>query len=278
MASILSATRSENRLELSFKPLWKSVGKWLGIAMLALIYFPLLWLVLLSISRDPLSGIPGAFSFAHYKALFSTDAWHLPMISSLTIGAIVGIVSAVTATLIGRAVPKMQSPGKLLAMFVLPLFVPGMSMGAAIFLFSRAVLGLDLGFWSIAIGHYIWALPFSLLIVLVLTLRFDQSLIEAGKDIGASDWQIFRDIEFPLLMPGIVSAGLFGFLMSFNEVMRTIFLRGTAETMPVWNWIQASAQQSQVPVIFSLSSIILLITLPVLAGTFWLLFARLNKT
>lgn len=265
------------KLEMSFRPVWKSVGKWLGIVMLGLIYFPLLWLVLLSISRDPLSGIPGAFSLTHYKSLFDSDAWHMPMAASLAIATIVGLVSAVTATIIGRAVPQMRNPGRILAVFVLPLFVPGMSMGAALFLFSRVVLGLDLGFWSIAIGHYVWALPFSLLIVLVLTLRFDQSLIEAGKDIGASDWQIFRDIEFPLLMPGIVSAGLFGFLMSFNEVMRTIFLRGTAETMPVWNWIQASAQQSQVPVIFSLSSIILLLTLPILAGTFWLLFARLNK-
>jgi ABC-type spermidine/putrescine transport system permease subunit II len=274
----LTNTSSTDKLEISFHPVWKSVGKWLGIIMLGLIYFPLLWLVLLSISHDPLSGIPGPFSFAHYNALFASDAWHMPMLASLTIGLIVGLICAVTATIIGRAVPKMRKPGKLLAMFVLPLFVPGMSMGAAIFLFSRSVLGLDLSFWSIAVGHYVWALPFSLLIVLVLTLRFDQSLIEAGKDIGASDWQVFRDIEFPLLMPGIVSAGLFGFLMSFNEVMRTIFLRGTAETMPVWNWVQASAQQSQVPVIFSLSSIILLLTLPALAGAFWLVFARLNKS
>lgn len=271
-------TPSIEKLEISFSPIWKSVGKWLGILMLGLIYFPLLWLVLLSISRDPLSGIPGQFSLSHYSTLLASDVWHMPMLASLVIGLVVGLICAVAATIIGRVVPKMRKPGKLLAMFVLPLFVPGMSMGAAIFLFTRSVLGLDLGFWSIAIGHYVWALPFSLLIVLVLTLRFDQNLIEAGKDIGASDWQVFRDIEFPMLMPGIVSAGLFGFLMSFNEIMRTIFLRGTAETMPVWNWVQASAQQSQVPVIFSLSSIILLLTLPLLAGTFWLLFARLNKS
>ncbi|TDK50149.1 ABC transporter permease [Antarcticimicrobium luteum] len=276
--SVLSSPTPDTKLEISFRPIWKSVGKWLGLAMLGLIYFPLLWLVLLSISRDPLSGIPGAFSLEHYRALFASDAWHMPMVASVVIGLIIGLVSAVTATIIGRAVPKMRRPGRLLAMFVLPLFVPGMSMGAALFIFARSVLGLDLGFWSIAVGHYVWALPYALLIVLVVTLRFDQSLIEAGRDLGASDWQVFRDIEFPILMPGIVSAGLFGFLMSFNEVMRTIFLRGTTETMPVWNWVQAAAQQSQVPIIFSLSSIILVLTLPLLGGAFWLLFARLNKT
>lgn len=268
----------QGRVEPSYSPVWKSLGKWAGISMLGLIYFPLLWLVLLSISRDPLSGIPGHFSLQHYRALFADGAWHMPMLSSVSIGLIVGIISAVSATVIGREVPTMRRPGRILLMFALPLFVPGMSMGAALFIFGRSFLRLDLGFWSIAVGHYVWAFPFALLIVLVVTTRFDRTLIEAGRDLGASDWQIFRDIEFPLLMPGIVSAGLFGFLMSFNEVMRTIFLRGTDETMPVWNWIQAAAQQSQVPIIFSLSSIILLLTLPLLSWVFWLLFVRLNRT
>ncbi|MDK3019867.1 ABC transporter permease [Pseudodonghicola flavimaris] len=278
MTDATAAHAAHTRREISYSPAWKALGKWAGYLMLALIYFPLLWLVLLSISRDPLSGIPGPFSLQHYRALFASDAWHMPMLASVVIGLIVGLISAVTATIIGRAVPTMKRPGQVLLMFVLPLFVPGMSMGAALFIFGRSVLGLDLGFWSIAVGHYVWAFPYALLIVLVVTLRFDRTLIEAGRDLGASDWQVFRDIEFPILMPGIVSAGLFGFLMSFNEVMRTIFLRGTDETMPVWNWIQAAAQQSQVPIIFSLSSIILLITLPLLSAVFWLLFVRLNRT
>jgi ABC-type spermidine/putrescine transport system permease subunit II len=66
--------------------------------------------------------------------------------------------------------------------------------------------------------------------------------------------------------------------MSFNEVMRTIFLRGTAETMPVWSWIQAAAQQSQVPIIFALASIVFLVTLPLLCALFWMLFVKLDKS
>ena len=129
-----------------------------------------------------------------------------------------------------------------------------------------------------ALGHFVWAFPFALLIILVVTLRFDHCLVEAGRDLGASNWRVFWDIEFPILMPGIVSAALFGFLMSFNEVMRSIFLRGTTETMPVWSWVQAAAQQSQVPIIFSLASIVLLITLPLLCAAFWLLFVKLDKS
>lgn len=270
--------RVSPKLELSYAPVWKQLGKWGGFAMLALIYFPLLWLILLSISQNPLGGIPGSFTLEHYRALFSNTAWRGPMLASLVIGVGVGLVCAVCATIIGRALPTLSRPGRVLFLFVIPLFVPGMSMGAALFIVSRAVLNLKLGFWSVALGHFIWAFPFALLIILVVTIRFDHRLVEAGRDLGASNWRVFWDIEFPNLMPGIVSAALFGFLMSFNEVMRSIFLRGTVETMPVWSWVQAAAQQSQVPIIFSLASLVLLVTLPLLCAAFWLLFVKLDKS
>ena len=266
------------RASISYWQGWQRLARWGGFSVIALIYFPLLWLALLSISENPLSGIPGPLSLEHYRGLFATSDWHRPMAASLIIGLLVGLVCAVVATLVGRALPNARRPGRMLLIFLLPLFVPGMSMGAALFICARSMLGLKLGFWSIAMGHFVWAFPFALLIILVLTTRFDHRLVEAGRDLGASNWRVFWDIEFPLLMPGIVSAGLFGFLMSFNEVLRTIFLRGTAETMPVWNWVQAAAQQSQVPIIFALATIVLLITLPLLAGAFWLLFARLDKS
>jgi ABC-type spermidine/putrescine transport system permease subunit II len=81
----------------------------------------------------------------------------------------------------------------------------------------------------------------------------------------------------PILRPGIVGAGIFGFLLSFNEVQRSVFLRGTSTTMPIWNWTMASSQQSQVPIIFSLETIVLAVVLPLLGGLFWLLFVRMDK-
>ena len=275
---ILFSTLPPPKLELSYSPIWLRLAKWGGFAMLALIYFPLIWLIFLSISHNPLGGIPGEFSLEHYRALFSNSAWHMPLLASIVIATVIGLICAIAATFVGRALPSLSRPGGVLLMFVIPLFVPGMSMGAALFIVTRAVLGLKLGYWSVALGHFVWAFPFALLIIMVVTTRFDHRLVEAGRDLGASNWRVFWDIEFPILMPGIVGAALFGFLMSFNEVMRSTFLRGTAETMPIWSWIQASAQQSQVPIIFSLASIMLLLTLPLLCGVFWLLFVKLDKS
>lgn len=257
---------------------WPALAKWGGLVITALIYFPLAWLALMSISERPLSGIPFPLSLANYVALAEDTRWVKPFAASLVMGAVVGILSMIVATLLGRAIPRSRHPGTIVLFAVVPLFVPGMSMGAALFIFLRSFLGLKLGFWSIFLGHLVWALPFSLLMILVLTTRFDNRLLEAAEDLGASKWEIFWDIEFPILRPAIVGAGLFGFLLSFNEVLRSTFLRGTETTMPVWNWTMAASQQSQVPIIFALATLVLVVTLPLLAGFFWLLFVRMDRS
>jgi ABC-type spermidine/putrescine transport system permease subunit II len=149
-------------------------------------------------------------------------------------------------------------------------------MGAALFISFRMLLDLRLGLWSIFVAQMIWAFPFTLLLVLVVASRFDLRLIEAAEDLGASPWQTFWDIEMPLLRPGTFGAAVFGFLLSFNELLRSLFVRGVSTTMPIYNWAMAASQQSQVPIIFSLSSIILAVTAPIMGLFFWILFVKLD--
>jgi ABC-type spermidine/putrescine transport system permease subunit II len=157
---------------------------------------------------------------------------------------------------------------------LLPLFLPGVVLGTALFLYLRSFLGLKLGLWSLAIGHFVWAFPFALLAVLVMASRFDARLLDAAADLGANRWQRFWHIEYPALRPAIIAAGLFGFLLSFNELPRSIFLRGRETTLPLYVWAQASSHTSNVPLIYALSTIVLLVSLVVITGAFWLLFAR----
>jgi ABC-type spermidine/putrescine transport system permease subunit II len=276
LARPTEATRSQS-FNWSYWRGWSFLAKWLGLILLFLIYFPLAWLALMSVSKNPLSGVPLPFTLDHYRALFNDTHWVGPFEASVVLALLVGVVCAVVATLVGRALPSIRRPGTALVLCVLPLFVPGMSMGAALFIAFRAMLGVKLGFSTIFLGHFIWAFPFALLIILVLTTRFDHRLVEASADLGASRWQTFWRIEFPLLRPAIIGAGLFGFLLSFNEVLRTIFLRGTETTMPIYNWTMAASQQSRVPIIFALATIVLVVSLPLLAGAFWLLYARMDK-
>jgi ABC-type spermidine/putrescine transport system permease subunit II len=254
-----------------------SFGKWGGMLTLTAIYFALAWLALMSVNRDPMSGIPDGFTLDHYRELFSSGRWFEPMLASLAIGLLVGLMVMVIATLVARAVPRSPIAGRIVLLSLIPLFVPGIALGASLFIFLRMILDLTLGFWSIFIGHLIWAFPFSFLFVLVLTTRFDYRILDAAADLGASRWRVFWDIELPLLRPAVIGAGIFGFLVSFNEGQRAIFLHGNATTLPIWNWIMASSEQSQVPIIFCLETIVLCIAIPLLAGTFWTMVVRLEK-
>lgn len=259
-------------------PLWPGLAKWLGLIVILLMYIPLVWLAVMSFSGRPLSGIPYPLTMEHYDELMGGfEKWGEPLYESVAMGVVTGLVCMVVATAVGRAMPRMRKPGGVMLVALIPLFVPGLTMGAALFIFIRSFLDLRLGLWSIFVGHLVWSLPFSLLLVLIIATRFDYRLLEAAQDLGATTWRRFWDIEFPILRPGIVGAGIFGFLLSFNELLRSIFLRGSETTMPIYNWTMTASHQSQVPIIFSLATIILGATLPILGGFFWLLFARLDR-
>jgi ABC-type spermidine/putrescine transport system permease subunit II len=255
---------------------WAKIAIATGVFGIAMIYVPVVWLVVMSFSAAPLSGIPYPLTLTNYYDLLRDPRWLTPLWTSLGLSILVAFVCAVAATMLGRAVTRMRKPGAVLLVTLLPLFVPGLTMGAALFISFRMLLDLRLGLLSLVVAQMIWAFPFTLLLVLFVASRFDLRLLEAAEDLGASPWQRFWDIEMPLLRPGIFGAAVFGFLLSFNELLRSLFVRGVATTMPIYNWAMAASQQSQVPIIFSLSSIILAVTAPIMGLFFWILFVKLD--
>lgn len=256
---------------------WPIAAMGLGFFAIAAIYIPLVWLSVMSFAETPLSGIPYPLTLANYAQLAADERWRPPLATSIWMSTLVALCCMVVATMVGRAITRMRRPGPILLLTLLPLFVPGLTMGAALFIFLRIMMGFTLGLWSIFVAQLIWALPFSLLLVLVVASRFDLRLLEAAEDLGASPWRRFWEIELPLLRPGIFGAGIFGFLLSFNELLRSLFVRGVETTMPIYNWAMAASQQSQVPIIFSLATIILCVTLPIMGAFFWFLFVKLDR-
>lgn len=254
---------------------WMRLGVISGIVALLIIYLPLLWLVVMSLSAEPLSGFPGPYTLRWYQDLAANSNWQAPLSLSLAIATLVALSSMVIAALVGRAIPRLlHGRNTLLASTLLPLMVPGVVVGTALFLYFRVLFGLKLGFWSLVIGHFVWSFPFTLLAVLVVSLRFDARLLDVAADLGASRLRRFLDIEFPLLRDGIVAGGLFAFLLSFNEIARSVFLRGREETLPIYLWQQAASHSSSVPLIYALNVIILAASTALVGVAFWLLFAR----
>jgi putative spermidine/putrescine transport system permease protein len=82
--------------------------------------------------------------------------------------------------------------------------------------------------------------------------RFDHRLEEAARDMGADEWTVFKEITLPLITPGIVAAGLFGFTLSYDEFARTTLLSGATNTLPLD--INAAMTQRVQPTIFALGT------------------------
>jgi putative spermidine/putrescine transport system permease protein len=132
------------------------------------------------------------------------------------------------------------------------LMVPGilLSLGLATLL---RVIGLPPTWWSSALGvHIVWTLPFGFLVMMAVFNRFDARLEEAARDMGADEWTVFKEVTLPLITPGIVAAGLFGFTLSYDEFARTSLVAGGLNTLPLD--LNASLTQKVEPTLFALGT------------------------
>jgi ABC-type spermidine/putrescine transport system permease subunit II len=154
-----------------------------------------------------------------------------------------------------------ELPVKRLLMLVLllPLFIPAVSMGLATAFFFRQ-LGIPPSFWTIAAVHVLWALPFAFLIVLTVMAGFDPIYLEAAHVHGANRWRAFREVELPLIWPGIVGAGIFSMILSFNETVRTSLVQGGLNTVQTYIW-STFQQVGLSPTLYALMSLLILLTL-----------------
>ena len=253
--------------------LWTKLTVTVGYIAVFLIYAPIVWLAVMSISERPLTGVPWPLTAEWYLKLYHDARWVEPIELSLLIAVIVALLCMLTATLVGRSLPAIRRRGGMLFTFLLPLFVPGIVLGVTIFMFYRSFLGLKTGVWSLVLVHFLWAFPFSLLGMLVVSVRFDHRLVEAAADLGANAWQRFWHIEFPALKPGIIAAAFFGFLLSFNELERSILLRGGETTLPLYSWFQTASHTSNVPLVYALSTIITAVSLVLTVFALRMLFS-----
>jgi putative spermidine/putrescine transport system permease protein len=104
--------------------------------------------------------------------------------------------------------------------------------------------------------------------------RFDSTLEEAARDMGASEWKVFTEITLPLILPGVVAAGLFGFTLSYDEFARTTLLAGQYNTLPLD--INAQMTQRIRPTLFALGTASTIFSL-LMIGLFLAVYTLLQR-
>jgi putative spermidine/putrescine transport system permease protein len=113
------------------------------------------------------------------------------------------------------------------------MMVPGVLVGLGMALVANA-FGIDRHWWSTAfVLHVVYTFPFAFLVMLAIFNRFDPSMEEASWSLGVTPARTFRKVTFPLIFPGVLSAMLFAFTLSYDEFSRTLFASGRELTLPL---------------------------------------------
>jgi putative spermidine/putrescine transport system permease protein len=219
-----------------------SFGRWAlnGAAAFSLFFImlPLLLVSWLAFFRQEIPSFPPeGYSLKWFGAVFNTQ--------SFVGGFILSTQVAVAATLLGLAlaVPaslavarrRFRGRGTISTLLLLPIVVPGVVLGTAIYVFqieTEIATGLPLlgSTWGLILAHALIVVPWAARLVTASLAGFDPAIEEAAKNLGAGPFTTFRRITVPAIWPGIVAGAMFGFVTSFSNLEMSLFLVGAGRT------------------------------------------------
>ena len=173
---------------------------------------------------------------------------------SLKLGLVVMVLTVVLSVAAGMAFRRSFRGASILfytaiASLIMPSIITSLGIALEFRLIDDFMLkhGVDVGLgawaqnWTTAMGlftsglgaHLTWTLPFGLLIMFAVLGRFNRSYEEAAIDLGATNWQTFRHVVLPIILPSVVGIGLFGFTLSWDELARSSQAIGSVNTLPL---------------------------------------------
>jgi spermidine/putrescine transport system permease protein len=209
------------------------------VLILALMYAPILLVVLYSFNGSRLNSIWGGFSLKWYGELFRDRSMFLALRNSLVLALVSSGASALIGSLAAAGAaagfPRALPPGgkAMEYLSILPIMIPEIILGM-VFLAFFSLLGLPLGMLTLVIAHTAICTPYTYLLVKARLAGMDRSFVEAARDLGAGGVRAFCDITLPQILPGIISGILISFSMSFDDVIISVFVTGVnTNTLPI---------------------------------------------
>ena len=205
---------------------------------------------------------PDAFSLRWYKDMIygTKNPWGLATKNSFIIAffATIGSVILGTVAALGLSSRHMPFKGLIMAVLISPMIVPLIISGVAIFFFM-AKAGLAATHLGIILAHIILGTPFVVITVTATLSGFDHSVTRAAASLGSDPVNTFMKITLPLILPGVISGGLFAFVTSFDEVVVVLFLAGLDNTtIPIQMWTGLREQLS--PTILAVATCLIILS------------------
>ncbi|CAK4067968.1 spermidine/putrescine ABC transporter permease PotC [Vibrio sp. MarTm2] len=237
----------------------------------AFLYLPIIVLIVNSFNANKFGMKWGGFTTKWYETLINNDslmqaAWHSLNVAifSATAATIIGSLTAVALfryTFKGKGVVN----GMLFVVMMSPDIVMAISL-LALFL----VMGAQLGFFTLLVAHITFCLPFVVVSVYSRLNGFDVKMLEAAKDLGASEWVILKQIILPLAKPAVAAGWLLSFTLSLDDVIISSFVTGpTYEILPlkIYSMVKVgiSPEVNALATVMLIVSLILVVTSQLLA-------------
>jgi spermidine/putrescine transport system permease protein len=206
-----------------------------GLMTMVFLYLPVIMLIGLSFNASSMGVAWKGFSIQWYEKLLADPSIVDATVNSLIIAVISTGISLLLG--LGAAIGLERGGGRYVSwmntLIVLPLVIPEILMGVAL-LMVFVLFQIPLGFGSIIIGHMVFNLPLTVVILRARLRKFDPAWEDAARDLGATSWNVLTHITLPMLRPAMVGAALLSFTVSLDDFVVTFFVAGPgATTLPL---------------------------------------------
>ncbi len=269
LATVRPARR---RLSVGWSVLWLNV-----LLTFIFLYAPIVVMSIFSFNASRQMQVWMGFTLDWYVRMVHDERVRIAAQNSLVIALVCMIVSTIIGTLTALALERTRFRVKRLyegAMY-LPIIVPEIVMAIALLVFFNLCfqwldqlfgLRLNFGLGTITIAHIAFSFPFVAVVVRARLADFDRTLEQAAQDLGANDWQTFRYVTLPLLMPGIIAGALLAFTLSIDDFVITFFNAGVGSTtLPLE--IYGRVRRGITPDVNALSTVMLLASMILVLGS-----------
>jgi putative spermidine/putrescine transport system permease protein len=218
---------------------------------------------------------PEGYSLKHYRDFFTNNEWQRSFKNSLLIAPVATLVSVSLGTLAAIGLSQSHVPFKraIMAILISPMIVPLIISATGMFFFYSHVgnfledrIGLDknfVGYVKVILAHSVLGIPFVIITVTATLVGFDSSLTRAAANMGANPVKTFFKIQMPLILPGVISGGLFAFITSFDEVVVVMFVGSTNQKTLPWQMFTGLRDQIS-PTILAVATILVAISIALL--------------
>ncbi|SMX33860.1 ABC transporter permease [Octadecabacter ascidiaceicola] len=216
---------------------------------------------------------PEGYSTKHYEDFFTNSDWQLALKNSLKIAPVATILSVSFGTLAAIGLSQSHVPFRraIMAILISPMIVPLIiSATGMYFFYSNPYIPTPFGkidlpftltgtYWGVVLAHAALGIPFVIITVTATLVGFDQSLTRAAANMGANPVTTFFKIQMPLILPGVVSGGLFAFITSFDEVVVVLFVGSAGQKTLPWQMFTGLREQIS-PTILAVATILIAVS------------------